>query len=540
MIFLILASSTACSTDKIAAITSTPASIRASITSTEIPPVRTPERTPTPSSTTHPFPTDTPSSPTDYPTINPEGPYLLSGRILLNPDGSGMKRIEFPEGFGLGRYSPDGEWRVLFAGGYAGDAFTGACLDCDEWTEMSLWLMHIPDGKIIQVAGITTRAILYEHHNWGECGLPIGELIDVQWSPDGRYLAFIADPVGSSMDLFTYDTDLHILRRLTNPGIADVLEISWSPDGDRIFYVNGVELATGGISDVGSYRRFTLNSQSPTERPDQGIRMYYTGREKPAILWMNNSNDLLMITIQYYQCISGTTEATLLHLNLETEKINAIGPERFLFDIVIDPDHRMILFETGERLQSDRNFYLADFEGNILAAPGESFSGCQYFGDGKFNFLCLSIDSRKLFGVSPTGKLEEAAGPADEIRGLLISPERNWFVVDHAQGLDVYSREAALVHSWVNAEKKSGYLWAPDEKGLYFLAESGKLYSWFFEASPPSLVFECNTPGNCLGNFLMWVKLKDDLEAPIPRRQPYPASRSSALSEPERAVFLPR
>ncbi len=416
-----------------------------------------------------------------------------------------MRRIDFPEGFGLGKYSPDGEWRVLFMGGFVGDMYTGGSVDFEPWTEMSLWLMHIPDGKIIKVAEITTHAIMYEHHNWGECGLPIGELLRVQWSPDGRYLAFIADPVGSSMDLFTYDTDLHILRRLTNPGIADVLEISWSPDGKKIFYINGVELGTGGISDVGSYRRFTLNSQSPTERPDQGIRTYYTGGDKPAILWMNNANDLLMVTKQYYQCISGTTEVTLLHLNLETEKINAIGPERFLFDIVIDPDHRMILFETGEKHQSDRNFHLADFEGNILAAPGESFSGCQYFGDAKYDFLCLSMDGRKLFGVSPAGKLTEIAGPADEIRGLVISPERNWFVVDRAQGLDVYSREAVLVRSWADVQKKSGYLWTPDEKGLYFLVEGGKLYSWFFTASQLSLIFECGTSGKCLGNFLMWT-----------------------------------
>ncbi len=166
----------------------------------------------------------------------------------------------------------------------------------------------------------------------------------------------------------------------------------------------------------------------------------------------------------------------------------------------------LILFETGERLQSDRNFYLADFEGNILAAPGESFSGCQYFGNGKLNFLCLSMDGRKLFGVSRAGELEEVAGVPDEILGLLISPERNWFVVDHAQGLDVYSREAELLYRWVNAEKKFGFLWTPDEKGLYFMAEGGKLFSWFFEASQPSVIFECGASGACLGNFLMWVK----------------------------------
>jgi hypothetical protein len=105
----------------------------------------------------------------DYPTLNVSGPYLLSNRILLNPDGSGIKMIDYPEEFALGEYSPDGEWRILYIGGLVGDIYTGACVNCEPWTDMSLWLMHIPDGNIIKIADITTYTIMYEKHNWGEC-----------------------------------------------------------------------------------------------------------------------------------------------------------------------------------------------------------------------------------------------------------------------------------------------------------------------------------------------------------------------------------
>jgi WD40 repeat protein len=348
---------------------------------------------------------------------------------------------------------------------------------------------------------------MYEKHNWGECGLPISELINVKWSPDGRFLAFIADPAGSSMDLFTYDTDHHILRRLTNPGIADVLDISWSPDGKKIYYVNGVELEKGGVSVIGRYKWFTVNSQSPMESPDQGIRTFYTGKEKPIILWMNNNSDLLMSTKKYYECISGSTESTLIHLNLETEVMSTLWAENFLFDITVDSNHRVILFEFSEGLSSNRNYYLMDFDGNILAIIEIPFVWCTYFESSKYNFFCLSIDGGKLFGVSLAGKLEEITGLPNDIQGLEISPKGNWYFVDHAQGIDIYSQEMVLINRWENGSKKSGYLWRPDEIGLYFIVEDSKLYYWSFTTSKPSLIFECLNPINCFGNILMWANL---------------------------------
>jgi WD40 repeat protein len=504
-IISIIAFTTSCSTEINNPTLSIPTYGRVSVPITEDTPIIIPSQTFAPTLMPYSLSTNTSSFPPKNPTLNPEGPHILSDRILLTPDGLGTRIIEFPEEFGLGKYSPDGEWRVLYSGGYVGDMYSGGCIDCEKWTEMSLSLMHIPDGKIIQVAKMTTRAIMDEKHNWGECGLPISELLDVKWSPDGRFLAFIADPVGSSMDLFTYDTDQHILRRLTNPGIADVLDISWSPDGKKIFYINGVELDREAVSVVGNYKGFTINSQSPTDNPDQGIQTFYTGKEKPTILWMNNENDLIYITKKYYACISGSTEVALSHINLTTEKINTIWPESFIFDVSIDSDHQFVLFEVGKELSTNRNSYLTDFDGNILAHMEEPFAWCKYFGDSKYNFLCISMDRRKLFGVSLAGKAEEMTNLPDPIQGLGISPERNWFLLDHDQGIDIYSREALLVQGWKNAAKKFGYLWEPDEKGLYFVVEERKLYYWPLSTSTPSLIFECQYSINCLGNILMWV-----------------------------------
>ncbi len=54
-----------------------------------------------------------------------------------------------------------------------------------------------------------------------------------QWSPNGRYLAFVAVLDATSSDLFVYDAQNGNLRRLTN-GPDWVGPIEWSPDGTRI------------------------------------------------------------------------------------------------------------------------------------------------------------------------------------------------------------------------------------------------------------------------------------------------------------------
>lgn len=53
---------------------------------------------------------------------------------------------------------------------------------------------------------------------------------EIQWSPNGRYLAFPAVLDGPSSDLYVYDIENGRLRRLTG-GPNQVGQIWWSPDG---------------------------------------------------------------------------------------------------------------------------------------------------------------------------------------------------------------------------------------------------------------------------------------------------------------------
>jgi len=96
-----------------------------------------------------------------------------------------------------------------------------------------LILYELPDGKIherfplVQCSKDTNVCEKYRS-NWPEMMRQ-----QAQWSPNGRYLAFVAIIDATSSDLFVYDAQNGNLRRMTN-GPDWVGPIEWSPDGTQI------------------------------------------------------------------------------------------------------------------------------------------------------------------------------------------------------------------------------------------------------------------------------------------------------------------
>jgi len=68
---------------------------------------------------------------------------------------------------------------------------------------------------------------------------------------------------------------------------------------------------------------------------------------------MNNEKDLIYVTKRYYQCISGSTEVAISHLDLATGKKNTIWPETFISVLAIDPNKRVILVSVSKDISDD-------------------------------------------------------------------------------------------------------------------------------------------------------------------------------------------
>jgi hypothetical protein len=155
------------------------------------------------------------------------------------------------------------------------------------------------------------------------------------WSPNGRYLAFVALLDAPTSDLFVYDTQDGILRRLTH-GPDWVGPIEWSPDGTQIIMqelLNDFEF----LFDPYAKPPSSVWSVSVSTRE---IKLLYSTEEAYAqqniLLWLDDQR-----FIAYEGFLVNADQARTLRLvDLET------GASRILFDgvfveVSFDPVHEV-------------------------------------------------------------------------------------------------------------------------------------------------------------------------------------------------------
>lgn len=74
----------------------------------------------------------------------------------------------------------------------------------------------------------------------------------VSWSPNGRFLAFDADTGGKHSDIFIYDMQEKLLRRLTNDVFTDLTPV-WSPDNSYIYFISDRSKYLSGLETTKNF-----------------------------------------------------------------------------------------------------------------------------------------------------------------------------------------------------------------------------------------------------------------------------------------------
>jgi len=215
---------------------------------------------------TAPSATDSPVA-TSAPTLTPEpglrtsGPYFSYFRqvggvyqlVLMDADGGGRKVIQLPKEIGICSpcdelniqdVSPDGHWLAFYTG-YAGD-FDGQFTR--ETFDLTLNLLNLNTGDVQVITPLLSKDY---PNNFVAAAKEIdpsyitpadlqyafmaGITRAVNWSPDGRYLAFAGQMNGPSSDLYVYNMVERSIKRLT-AGPEELQWVDWSSDGKWILH----------------------------------------------------------------------------------------------------------------------------------------------------------------------------------------------------------------------------------------------------------------------------------------------------------------
>jgi Tol biopolymer transport system component len=187
----------------------------------------------------------------------------------------------------------------------------------------------------------------------------LGEIFNPTWSPDGSFVAFSA-VVGGFSDLYVYDLEGDVLRRLTDDAYAD-LHPAWSPDGRSIAFVtdrystNLARLAygnyrlamldptTGAIEPVVSFPE--AKNINPQWSPD-GKSLYFLGNPNG----ITNAYRLDLTTNQIYQItnlFTGISGITALSPALSVAK----DVDKIAFSVYEGGDYNVYVVDSAEVLR---------------------------------------------------------------------------------------------------------------------------------------------------------------------------------------------
>ncbi len=400
------------------------------------------------------------------------GPWLLieaeDGMWAVNPDGSGLTYLthEVPiDTQDLGRS----------ASSQGGVVALITTTDALKMTNLTLMLLSLPSGTLEIVTPLTSddtepRPDALPGSEDFDIAFTLSGLHNLEWSPNGRQLAFMGAMDGPSSDLYVYSLVSGEIVQLTD-GPSQGIRPTWSPDGAYILHAGVGSLGTGAGYDVQGIWAARSDDSSvislypiPNESGDEAFLGWVSPSEFLVYTWnvMCGTKNL-----RIYDITSGETEVLW---------------EDFFSNVIFSPETGTALLSVDE-WTADCN--PGGSEGMFLLYPGQAMPlKVLDFGTLKSGWypsvnVFLVNEESKMFAVWPEGEVRRLVdAPGAELPS--VSPDgRMWTFGELSQNsgaglwLGKYGSEVERVLS----ESVRHVTWSPGGEGLFFFGDAGLYFT---------------------------------------------------------------
>ena len=396
------------------------------------------------------------------PTLSNTGPWLVyptdggQALVALNLDGTVANRVTIPPLLDVADLLPG----LSPKGGVM--AFRTGRLSTPE--EDALYLLYLPDGKLQVLTPLFSEIeqLMIESQDQRALDAVKGVIQpdSLSWSPDGRYLAFIAALDRNSSDLYLYDTQEHKIIRLTF-GLNMVSTSFWSPDGQWVFTQEVMAFNGNNGWTLGSVLRINVQT-------GETLKVYTPLPESTREVFVGWAN--LTTLISYSLGPDGGESLRLFELTFSKESFLYSGPFR---ELAFDPQTKTIAFIPGQ-----------SSSGTGFVVPGLYFLlpdniEPQLVQTGNWQNLSWSVNGNEFLisgsqgaaGITPDGTANLVPGEAR----LSPSPTGKWLACwggtmsGYKTGVRLYRSEGGVSQELINSPVQE-LVWQPDSNGVFFIS----------------------------------------------------------------------
>jgi hypothetical protein len=377
---------------------------------------------------------------------------------VLNLDGTGLTPIR----------TSMGEWSRL--GWFA----TRHTANINSPSDVSLHLSQLPTADPVKQLNLLSEELAAEVGAGWDINTA-GDLYHAilsnsntyAWTPNGRYLVFVAALDGDSADLYSYDTVRDRTLRITTGANQPVI-MGVSPDGKWAVFMEAVDFWIGEDEESTNFTSVTVRSAYITSRWVKKLTDVEYGRQILGA-W-RSSTEFLMTTK-----IGTDLPANLQLVNINTTRTTDIFPNN-VTDVATDPKSGAIMFV------SFATQIKPEGEGFYIVPPRETTPvQIDTRGWGLPSRFIWSPETGYFYATFMQGSMviDTAGQVIDLIEGECLplpSPDGRWLVtgpwdcdpkVHLSPGMRLYDVNGALVRE-LSDDLVAKPIWSPDSANVIF------------------------------------------------------------------------